>query len=730
MSNVSARPSATLSAEVRSLRDGTTYVATPSGRHFTVAAPVERVWSQLSGHGRGEPVDEDFREVVTVLAAAGVFPRADAAGPDAGGGRTWGAARLALCGDAGLCAAFAGTLPADEPAPPPVVLAAGALADALAAARFDCLVGLYPRYDWRAMLRAEARARASGVGYVFFHFEGAHGFFGPMVRPGEVITYGDLHERRLCAAGGLDGLRLAMEPPQYGEFARAPEELRWHLHTFGLSLRRWLADPTPAPWAEVETDASALATRRHVVQPMPDRLADADPLPSVTPRDLVDARTGIVTKVESVAFATPAATGLRAIQTWVADLGRVYGRDASVVNAGFSHTDDAEAEVISIGESLERYCANVVRPAVLRYGSHASLTAAGCRCVEPSRFALFSPTQHARPDFPYVPLSDDQSVAWVPGVSLTTGEDALLPASLVYLLWHFGDNQAEPPVNPINFAGVSAGPSTAFALANALEEVVERDAMMAWWLSGARLPALPTPPSLRAAIEGARRHGFAGWFLRIDHPTGLPVVAAVLDNAAERITTVGFACRDSFPAAARKAWTEAVGLQETSRDLQRADGALWREKAQRRLRGPGLRDHRPDRRYADDYRSDFADVISLVSQLQINLDPRLRERWLPLLTPAGESEPDVELPRDADCYRERIERAGFEVFQVDLTTPDVAAAGVRVVRALAPGMLANFPTAFPPLGGLPWIVEYARRVGWEAAAVDEATVNPLPLPYA
>jgi ribosomal protein S12 methylthiotransferase accessory factor len=708
-----------ISIELRLLNGGATHVTTPSGRRFSVATGPGELWEQLGRQRDGGDVAAELTGAMSVLAEAGVFPRprdlliAVVAGPTAGPG-----AARALCGR--LASQQQVTC---ELADLPAVVSRQDYRD------HGVVVVVHGRYDWRAMLRDELVLRQHAIPYLFFHQGATSACFGPLIRRGDPVSYRDLHERRLCAARDLNELRLEMEAPLFGTLADDGSECGWSLQTLATWLTRELRASAPEAWAEYEVRARELTVRRHLLLPMPDR-ADGRRLPQVSGlADLVDARTGIVTRLEAVRFHTAAAEGLHCAQAWTADLRRVYGRDASAVNAGFSFTSAAEAEAIAVAESVERYCGNIVDARELTSGSWTELERAGRHPVDPERLALFSLAQYRAAGFPFAPFSRSDEGDWVTGQSLTRARAVLIPASLAYLNWYLKAGETRVRHHPVNFAGISAGSSREQALANALEELVERDAMMAWWLAGARLPEVPAPGLVADRVARAERAGFRCWFLQIPHPTGIPVIAAVLDNPGDEMTTAGFACRNTQDLAAAKAWTEAVALHETCLDLQRPDGLVWGARGRSRLGDLGLRPHRADRAYRRDYRADFADVTSLFAQVQANLDPTVRRRSLAVLEPAGTARPAAAMDRSADDYRQRIEVAGGEVLVADLTTSDVRSAGLVVVRALVPGYLPNFPTAYPPLGGLERIRRHCAAAGWPAPD-DDKDINALPLPYA
>jgi ribosomal protein S12 methylthiotransferase accessory factor len=82
-----------------------------------------------------------------------------------------------------------------------------------------------------------------------------------------------------------------------------------------------------------------------------------------------------------------------------------------------------------------------------------------------------------------------------------------------------------------------------------------------------------------------------------------------------------------------------------------------------------------------------------------------------------------------DTYLERLQAAGLRAVSVDLTSPDVASAGLRVVRVLVPGLYSNAPAAFPLLGGRR-LYDVPLTEGWVDAPLTEAGLVRVPIPLA
>jgi len=211
----------------------------------------------------------------------------------------------------------------------------------------------------------------------------------------------------------------------------------------------------------------------------------------------------------------------------------------------------------------------------------------------------------------------------------------------------------------------------------------------------------------------------------------VPVIAGVVENVPDQFLTIGFAVRPDPAEASLKAWAEALALQETARSLQDPSGSFWRITV-KLLGDEGLKPPRDDRRYLDAYRSDFHDVTTLLCQLQASLDPRVRERvrdWVDV-DPVRPLHSLPSLPaRTAATYRERLEQRGFEVFAVDMTTPDVATTDMKVARVVVPGLVPNYPTAFQPFGRRR-VQDMAVALGWRRQPLDEGELNNFPLPHA
>ncbi|WP_199039890.1 YcaO-like family protein [Glycomyces salinus] len=548
---------------------------------------------------------------------------------------------------------------------------------------------------------------------------------GPAVAPGVGASYEDFAARRLAAAVDPEAHRAMRTPSLTGDCGLAPHQMGTAAAALADLLSAGLEGDTVA---EIAADGSV---RTHPVLPLPGRAATGA-LDHV-PDDLVDPATGLVQRVRFIEHHPSVPPGLVTAQTDVANM-RLISRWANNTSCqGSAFGDRAQAEASAVGEAVERYCGNLLDTLPVTYGSYQELRRGPVRVLAPDDLVLYSENQYRAPGFPFTPLTGDLAVHWVPGRSLTRDEDVLVPASMVYVNWFTAGYSAAPVTNFCPFAGIAAGPDLDYAIVSGLEEVIERHATMVWWINGHPLPASEPTPRLERLWDGVDpEYRQRPSIIMLDNEFGVPVAAGVLHDDASDFVNVGFASRHTPEAAVEKAWTEALTLQEGSRDLADPEGAHWAAMARGELNSRSFKPWRPDRRYLDDYREDMRDCDDLMVQQQVFLDPRAVERMAHLLEPAA-TRPLAETPalpeRTVAAYRAAVEARGLEVIVVDLTTPDVAATGMAAVRVIVPGTVGNAPAAFPFLGkGV--LQGLAVEHGWRDEPLPESELNHFPIPHA
>lgn len=424
----------------------------------------------------------------------------------------------------------------------------------------------------------------------------------------------------------------------------------------------------------------------------------------------VSPHVGVVRAVDELLGAPDDARLFHAV-AFAGDQRQLLGAGAETFEGGTGYGPSrATARAAALGEAIERYAASYVPDHELVLASADELDGA----VDPGRFALFAPEQHADERFPFVPFARSTRIRWVRGRSLATGDDAWLPAQLVYLPWRrLADGEQEIAYSTSN--GLACGRTADEALLAALLELVERDAFMITWAARLSFPRL-TWRRDADLVAFERRHlapaGLRHSAVDLSAVHGVPTVLAVVhaDARCPGELGVGAAAAPTAREACRKAFVEAYAVHRGARAL-----AL----------GP----RRP-------FRADFADVVEFTDHIHVYalrehaahaafLDASRRRRSISDVPPL-EGEHAAE---HVAALLERLAARSLEAFCVDVTAPDVREAGLHVFRAVVPELCpldVRHDARF--LGA-----ERLRRVPYELGLrprplrIDE--LNPYPHPF-
>ncbi|MDO4909883.1 MAG: YcaO-like family protein [Corynebacterium sp.] len=450
-----------------------------------------------------------------------------------------------------------------------------------------------------------------------------------------------------------------------------------------------------------------------------------------------NSRHGIVKKLRRIKNHDSLPNSLITVQSDVADLRFATDWANNTVCQGSTFSDVRKAELSALGEAYERYCVNIIDTERLIKGSAKTLGNLGLDVVNPGDFVAFDAEQSQIKRGRFEVFDDDTETTWIDARDYE-GKAVLVPVSMVYVnhryLKRIGDFPI-PPVNSVAYAGISAGHTWAFACVNALQEIMERHATMCWWHNppkdlGTVLPETGVFPGLIKEFED---RGNAVSIVGIKNRFELPIYAATLYNSDARIVNTGFACRLTNEEAILKALTEACTLQAGSFDLLRPDGELFKAIEREELWEGAARPWREDRQYLDYYSADFAEMNDLMLQQQVYLDPRLLERVSPWIFPeekTGFLYPDTELDSyeaEYEFYIKKLTDLGLRPVFVDVTTPDVRALGIFVVRAIVPGLVPNFAVADLHLGkGTLQFEPVVLGQATNPTAFEDLNINPLP----
>lgn len=390
----------------------------------------------------------------------------------------------------------------------------------------------------------------------------------------------------------------------------------------------------------------------------------------------------------------------------------LLGAACNELNGGGA-ADPQQARASAIGETVERYSGAYIDAQRLRRATSRELTRVGVNHVRCDELTLFAPAQYEEPGFPFVPYTADAPIDWMPAVDLHAHEPVQVPAQLMYLT---NGALSDTKIGYSTSNGMACGCTWEEAVLSGLLEVVERDAFMATWYGRLSLPLIDpdSDPELAAFMaKHVAPTGLDVSLVSLCDLVNVPVVLAVVRNTANDIAPIalGAAASTSPVTAARKAMIEAFQTRTWAKAEQR-EGAVI------------------DPAYG------FAQVKDFDDHVRLSLHPqaiaaaafldaateRISVSQLPAVTTTTPGAAITEIAR-------RLHLQGVRVMAADLTSPDIASAGLWVAKVFSP-QLSPLDSGYPTrmLGGRR-LRTRAHEVGLVTQPLNFDDLNPWPHPF-
>jgi len=391
-----------------------------------------------------------------------------------------------------------------------------------------------------------------------------------------------------------------------------------------------------------------------------------------------------------------------------------FSRQRNFFDTGGASVNRERAAAKALGEAVERYSSALYEVNELPLTAYDGASFA---CVDPSSFALFGQSQYDDPGFLYVPFERSTSVRWTEMTELGTNKRLHCPAARVYMPYTYYQGSGDSPIDQPISTGLACHGSLPAATLSALCEVIERDAVSICW------QAMMSPPQIRIETLDDENYAISQRFnqsgsrlvmfdITLDH--GVPTVLSVLLGQASQTPglVVAAAAAPDPVDAARKSLEE---LAHSRRYCQFV-----------RVEMPPMSAEPPR----------FAEVCDQLTHLRFfaNHD---NVHWADFLFQSNERKDFDQLDAGLACgdasrelaaVVERVRGVGEQALMRELTTPDVAALGLHVVRCVVPGFhQIHMGHETRSLGGqrlwtLPQTLGYR---GIDKADGD----NPAPHPY-
>ncbi|SIP90770.1 ribosomal protein S12 methylthiotransferase accessory factor [Aromatoleum tolulyticum] len=352
----------------------------------------------------------------------------------------------------------------------------------------------------------------------------------------------------------------------------------------------------------------------------------------------------------------------------------------------------------AIAEGLERYAAAFVAARTLPRSEIPATER-----LDEGSFACFADEQLGRPDFPWATQAQAEDL-FAEVFSLLDNRSRWVPQEWVGLGPRTGTARLPSTSSGLAaFRPVEGGPW--MAMLRATEELLERDALATTWLNGLGGREIPLPAAWREQVQARGGEAYAFDMTQEWNPHPVVAVAGGIPRRGEPRHCLGIACRATRDEALQKAWLEWGQALTFAGFLKRTrDAELPRHAAQLR---------RFDE-HAVFYtlRPDLWSRTALIAH---------REPFVPVerFAPAPAAAID-----QLDQLVHQLANSGVDLYYRELTTRDVAAAGLHVIRVLSPQLTGlHADERAPFLGGR------CKDVRWRYGNAPRFTAFPNPLPH-
>jgi ribosomal protein S12 methylthiotransferase accessory factor len=361
-----------------------------------------------------------------------------------------------------------------------------------------------------------------------------------------------------------------------------------------------------------------------------------------------------------------------------------------------------------LAEALERHSATAFSEDQFIWATADEL---GVDAVDLDSFPVCSERELQNPACPLVRPTKTEKIRWVQGLSLNDGELVYLPLVSVYITHPVV--KGERFLSPIS-TGCAAHESYDAALLSAILEVIERDALSIAWLQKLPLPQIDFEDAAAALGEiwDLYQQSFKAvqvFFFNATTDLGIPVVYGLRVSPCDpRLHTV-VACSSSVdPAAAcRKVMLELASCAAWMRRTGTIPDDI--ENFNQLYHGSSYMG-RQEQAHAFDF--------LLNGCARISLDR---------LAATSPVSPDEGNRAVLAMVIRRLSKLGYSVYAADISTDEALRAGMRVVRAVIPGLMPFSWIQRARYLGHPRLYQAPQAMGYPVH--NEYDLNPYPQPF-
>lgn len=362
------------------------------------------------------------------------------------------------------------------------------------------------------------------------------------------------------------------------------------------------------------------------------------------------------------------------------------------------------ALVRAVAEAAERYASCVFLDEDTTIATANEL---GAEALSFSQYSRCSEREYEHPRCFLRRFNPDEPIRWVKGFSLIDRKERFVPLVMTHL--YIREWESEHFWHSIS-TGVAAHTNPLQAIVSAIGEVIERDAIALTWLLKLPLPKIllneSPPPALELKFNRLKRSRIEHAFFDATTDIGMPTVYGIQFTEGHQKLSQFVSC-----SAGVSAWDNCAKLIRES-----ACGRFAVEAT-------------------NTIPENFEDFYALEHGASFMGRPEQRSQFdflanSPNIRPIStlKSEYPQELKGQYEFLIKRFRDFGMDVVLVDLTTDELRAAGLWVIRAVIPALVPMSCIYRSRYLGHPRIYEYARNIN--ADIQREEDINLFPQPFA
>lgn len=355
--------------------------------------------------------------------------------------------------------------------------------------------------------------------------------------------------------------------------------------------------------------------------------------------------------------------------------------------------DEESAKLAAIGEAIERYSATLIKLPLKK-----KLSINNKRIIDAKEWCLFADEQLKDPDFPFNNIYSDDCL-YTNVFDFQTNREFWIPHPFVALR---DDYQTGIPTS----SGLAAGPSAYQALLRAIQELIERDALMMTWLHSVPARAIKIPSYYQNKIRELKGEVWAFELTPVYSPFPVIAVAGGIKKRGKWRYSLGVACRETWEESLNKAY------------LEWNQGVLFAGIYEKYVDTSNIKDPYKVKSF-----DEHAIFYTIFPEYWYDLPMFKNRDQIHDISVKGKS---MNSEQALKSIKSALAQNNIRLYYRDLTTIDAEQLGLRIIRAASPDMASIFAhQEWPLIGKLQ--DKLKSRYPWASTKLEFPNLMPHPL---